>query len=349
MTCCQLSSTATGQSLVQRYNPVQFTYWSGLLDVEEDLYRIGTIATLTGIAVERLRAWERRYGLTPAFRSGKTRFYSRAQLEQLTRIKQLIDQGHPISTLAGLSTEQLAERVTARRETRNRPARAGLIGPNLLVLEQAQGDTTRLDVRARFANVDAFLAQQSERESARDAARHTTGEALEILVVQMPVLLNQRLDAVAAAAPGARLVALYQFTTPGHLAAVQERGIPALQWPTSWAEIEYACATSAGLPLRAARAATRRFTDEELIAIAASSTDPTRCPQHLVELISSLNAFAEYTAQYATESAAESDGGQARERARYERVHTDTTQARAQLELALEALVEAEQLLATPN
>jgi hypothetical protein len=30
-------------------------------------------------------------------------------------------------------------------------------------------------------------------------------------------------------------------------------------------------------------------------------------------------------------------------------VHTDTTQARAQLELALEALVEAEQLLATPN
>ncbi|MBX3706044.1 MAG: MerR family transcriptional regulator [Pseudomonadales bacterium] len=322
------------------------------MDVEEDLYRIGTIATLTGIAVERLRAWERRYGLTPAYRSGKTRFYSRAQLEQLTRIKQLIDQGHPISTLAGLSTEQLAERVTARRETRNRPARAGLIGPNLLVLEQAEGDTTRLDVRARFANVDAFLAQQAqrpERESARDAARHATGEALEVLVVQMPVLLNQRLDAVAAAAPGARLVALYQFTTPGHLAAVQERGIPTLQWPTSWAEIEYACATTAGLPLRAARAATRRFTDEELIAIAASSTDPTRCPHHLVELISSLNAFAEYTAQYTVESAAESSDREARERARYERVHTDTTQARAQLELALEALVEAEQLLATPN
>ena len=33
----------------------------------------------------------------------------------------------------------------------------------------------------------------------------------------------------------------------------------------------------------------------------------------------------------------------------YTRVHTDTTHARAQLELALEALAEAESLLATPN
>ena len=41
------------------------------------------------------------------------------------------------------------------------------------------------------------------------------------------------------------------------------------------------------------------FPDEELIAIAASSEDPTRCPQHLVELISSLNAFADYSLETA--------------------------------------------------
>lgn len=309
-----------------RYNPVHITYWSGELDDDEDLYRIGTIATLTGIAVERLRAWERRYGLVPAFRAGKTRFYNRTQLEQLTRIKQLIDQGHPISSLAGLSAEQLADRVTARREARKHPARTGLIGPNLLVLELQQGEPGRLDIRGRWANLDAFLAERA------------TTEPLEVVVVQMPVLLAHRLDAVAAAQPGARLVALYQFTTPKHLAAVQERGIPALSWPAGWQEIEYACATTAGLPLGAARAASRRFTDEELVAIAASATDPNRCPQHLVELISSLNAFAEYSANCVESVAAD-------RAAPYERVHTDTTQARAQLELALEALVEAEQLL----
>lgn len=298
------------------------------MDADDDLYRIGTIASLTGIAVERLRAWERRYGLEPAHKSGKTRFYSKAQLERLQLMKRLIDQGHPISTLVDLDDEQLVERLNTQRQARLKPARTGLIGPNLLVLEQRQSEPVRIDVCARWANLDDFLADQSGTE------------ALDVVVVQMPVLLTASVEKVGRFQPDARIVALYQFATPKHLAAVQELGMPALQWPLPWAEIEHACATSAGMPLRAARSAARRFTDEELIAVAASAEDPSGCPGHLVELISSLNAFAEYSLTCAEELA---DGE------RYERVHTDTTQARAQLELALETLVEAEGLLATPN
>jgi MerR family transcriptional regulator, light-induced transcriptional regulator len=299
-----------------------------VLETDDDLYRIGTIANLTGIAVERLRAWERRYGLEPAFKSGKTRFYSRDQLDRLQLIKRLIDQGHPISTLVELGDEQLRERLSTHQQTRQRPASTGLIGPNLLVLEQQQTQSVRLDVRARWANLDAFLEDQ------------TGTEPLEAIVVQLPVLWTATIEKIGRFQPHARIVALYQFATPKHLVAVQELGIPTLQWPTTWQEIEHACATSAGTPLRAARAAVRRFSDDQLIAIAASSADPTGCPAHLVELISSLNAFAEFSLACADE---------ATDRALYERVHTDTTQARAQLELALEALVEAEQLLAMPN
>ena len=54
-------------------------------DSAEDLYRIGTVAQITQISVERLRAWERRYGLAPAHRAGKTRFYSASQLARLGR------------------------------------------------------------------------------------------------------------------------------------------------------------------------------------------------------------------------------------------------------------------------
>jgi len=298
------------------------------LDADDDLYRIGTIATLTGIAVERLRAWERRYGLEPAYKSGKTRFYSKSQLDRLQLIKRLIDQGHPISTLVELADEQLSERLQTQRQARLRPATTGLVGPNLLVLEQQQTQTPRLDVRARWANLEAFLHDQ------------TGTEALDVVVVQLPVLLTATIEKVARFQPSARIVALYQFATPKHLVAVQELGIPTLQWPVSWQQIEHACAVTAGTPLRAARAATRRFTDDELIAIAASATDPSGCPGHLVELISNLNAFAEFSLSCAEEL---SDPDL------YQRVHTDTTQARAQLELALEALVDAEQLLATPN
>jgi hypothetical protein len=154
------------------------------------------------------------------------------------------------------------------------------------------------------------------------------------------VLHTDHIEKVGRLQPDARIVAVYQFAMPKLVADVQELGIPTLKWPTSWQEIEHACATTAGMPLRAARAAARRFTDDELIAIAASSADPSGCPGHLVELISSLNAFAEFSLCCADEAA---DSGL------YERVHTDTSQARAQLELALEALVDAEQLLARPN
>ncbi|MFW6093331.1 MAG: MerR family transcriptional regulator [Pseudomonadota bacterium] len=305
------------------------------MDADDDLYRIGTIASITGIAVERLRAWERRYGLEPAHKAGKTRFYSRDQLERLTLFKRLIDQGHPISTLVDLTDEQLEERASRGRQVRLQPARAGLIGANLLVLEQQQSEASRLDVHARWANLDAFVNDR------------TGTDVLEVVVAQLPVLLTTAIDRIARRQPGARIIAIYQFATPGHLAAVQELGVPTLKWPCAWEEIEHAAAATAGLPLRAARAAGRRFTDEELIAIAASSADGHGCPGHLVELISSLNAFAEFSLACADETAGEDDDpGRA---ALYERVHTDATQARAQLELALDAMVEAEELLARPN
>ena len=154
-------------------------------------------------------------------------------------------------------------------------------------------------------------------------------------------LLDHQLENVAKFHPESRIVAIYQFATPQQIAAVQKLGALTLAWPVSWQEIEHASATTAGMPLRAARTAARRFSDEELIAVAASNhNDPANCPQHLVELINGLNAFADYTLNCADE---------APEPQIYQRVHTDATQARAQLELALEVLVEAEAGFPTPN
>ena len=56
---------------------------------ETELYRIGTVAKLTGISVECLRAWERRHGLEPAERDGRTRYYSRSQLKRLEKIREI--------------------------------------------------------------------------------------------------------------------------------------------------------------------------------------------------------------------------------------------------------------------
>ena len=80
--------------------------------IPDDFYRIGSVAALTGIAVERLRAWERRHGFSPAHKSGRTRFYSADQLEKLKKIKHLIDRGQTVSSVINLSESQLHQRLT---------------------------------------------------------------------------------------------------------------------------------------------------------------------------------------------------------------------------------------------
>ena len=293
----------------------------------EDLYRIGTVAQLTGIAVERLRAWERRYGLAPAHRAGKTRFYSASQLARLTKIKRLIDAGQPISSLVELSDEQLDERQSAVAVVPGELPATGLIGPNLLVLEQQQGEDLRIQVDARWANLEAL------------AADRLGVEKLDAVVLQQPVLDTEKLAPVSEYFPEAGIVVLYQFGTANNLAAMEARGIPTLKWPAPWQHIENAVASVHRDRSAGGRAVSRRFSDEELVAIAASTlSDPTGCPQHLVELISQLNAFAEYSLSLRPGPDALLQG-----------IHVDTTEARAHLERALEALAMAEGLIASPE
>lgn len=299
----------------------------------EDLYRIGTVTKLTGIAVERLRAWERRYGLTPVHRSGKTRFYSAEQVAQLQQLKRLVDAGHPISSLVDLTNQQLEQKLANSRGSAKAAASVGLIGPNLLVLEQRQGTQTRLNINARWANLVAYYEDEE--------ALHAP---LDVLLVQVPVLKTQEILELQAQQPQASVIAVYQFATPKNLEQAQEHSVEALAWPLTWQDLERVVATTSGAPLRATRSAPRRYSDADLIAIAASDGDPGACPAHLVSLITQLNAFADYAGSLTPDSVHPPELS-----ATYERVHTDATQARAQLELALDQFAEQTQSLERAN
>lgn len=291
-----------------------------------DLYRIGTVASLTGISVERLRAWERRYDLSPAHKAGKTRFYSKPQLERLKLIKHLIDLGHPISSLAALNYDQLQARIEDEQGSpvvvTARSPSVGLAGPNLLMLEQQarKGNVkARMNVVSRWPNIDAF-----------QAARDATDEP-QVLILQLPILTGQPIDFAQQHYPKAKLIVVYQFATAKLVSETEQAGIPALKWPVSWSELEHVTATEIGLPARVSGTLPRLYSDEELIAIAASSDDPTQCPQYLIDAINQLNAFAAY---------AEDCSHTVDRPVIYERLQGDASQARAQLERALEALID---------
>jgi hypothetical protein len=254
-------------------------------------------------------------------------------------MRALIDLGHPVSTLIDLGNAQLSARlnnagavVSVADPVPTTPARTapapvataltvGLVGLNLLVLEQSAGPMQHLAVMARWPTLDALLA---------DLPAPGT---LDALVIQQPVLISQRLDVIADRLPGTRLVCVYQFATERQRASMEARQRPALSWPVSWPEIERAL--SLGTDSSQGGLAPRRFDDAALIALAASDQDPHQSARHLVELISNLNAYSDFAA-HCVESVGADTG----------RVYAETSQrvaaARALLEDALAGLAETE-------
>jgi DNA-binding transcriptional MerR regulator len=75
-------------------------------------YLIGRVTKLTGLSVDVVRVWERRYGAVRPVRSdGGTRLYSDADILRLKRLRLAVDGGHSISQAARLSESELDELI----------------------------------------------------------------------------------------------------------------------------------------------------------------------------------------------------------------------------------------------
>jgi len=74
------------------------------------MYSIKAVSQATGLSVETLRAWERRYGIVVPRRDelGR-RVYRPEDVLRLRRLREATDRGHPISRLSRLSDAALAD------------------------------------------------------------------------------------------------------------------------------------------------------------------------------------------------------------------------------------------------
>src|SRR4051812_32899027 len=71
------------------------------------LYPIRAVSRMTGLSVDTLRAWERRYEAVNPVRNDRGRVYSEADVARLKRLDELVKQGHAIGTIAGSSDADL--------------------------------------------------------------------------------------------------------------------------------------------------------------------------------------------------------------------------------------------------
>lgn len=298
-------------------------------------YRSGVAARLAGLSVETLRVWERRYKLSDTQRSVRgQRLYSADQVRRLGLLKQLVDQGHAIGVIAGLSGEQLQAliRTPAEKQRIEGPIRVAVIGGSLARRIAASG-REGLDI-----------AVQCSCSQLEQAPSLPTDANVEVLLIELSELHGNALPLIMSARntyAGAAVVILYRFGASATIRALRAQGCMAARIPAELGELLSLCRSAlAGERLPAPQqpaVPTLRFDEDMLFTItAAGSGLACECPKHLAELLLMVGSFERYSAQCASRN--EDDA----------QLHNDLEHAaghaRAILETAMEQLARAEGL-----
>ena len=281
-------------------------------------YRSGTAARLAGIPVETLRVWERRYGVVgPGLSPRGHRLYSPEDVSRLALIKQLVDLGSPIGSIAALPLGSLREmRDAADAASRGAPARSD---GSLQAVRVALVGETLTDLVARNGTGVLNLYIVATCADTAGALAALRGISADLLAIELPTLQIDSValvDGMVEAVGARRAVVVYRFGPAAVVSALRARGHAVTHSPLDLAELERLCrdaihpeptharAMSSPTPLETVPG--RRFDDRSLAQIAqASTTLYCECPRHVVELLLNLGTFERYSAECENRSPAD--------------------------------------------
>ena len=131
-------------------------------------YPIRTVAKLTGLTLDTLRAWERRYGAVVPERDGRGRCYTDSHVERLRLLRGVVESGNSIGRVAGMTDAEL------RRLARN-------VGVDTVA------DSIALQVETGEPHLSAFMDAIDEFSFTRASV-----EMMRISMLVPPSLLMQR-------------------------------------------------------------------------------------------------------------------------------------------------------------
>ncbi len=280
------------------------------------VYRSGVAARLAGVSVDTLRIWERRYAVIgPRLSAGRQRLYSLADIRRLTMIKQLVDSGHPIGTIAALGTDDLlamqAESFSLQDsdprlygDGKPGETRIALVGPLLASQQFVQALTGgALKVTGRCADLaTAIVALQDVRA--------------DLVIFELSSMRDADVGGIAsikAACGAATAIVLYRFAPSALVRRMRMAGHAVARATSDPADIEAIClgllrhpGPGAGDQLRILQAAQPRpprFDENFLADLAVNSRIiECECPKHLADLVLNLGGFERYSAECASRS-----------------------------------------------
>jgi methanogenic corrinoid protein MtbC1 len=116
-------------------------------------YPIRVVARLTGIPIDTLRAWERRYGAVEPGRDDRGRLYAEPDVQKLKLLRRLVERGHAIGRIANMGDAELSRLLEAGLEPRDR-----------------DGKADQIDLRALFEAIDRYDMAALDRQVGKLAA-----------------------------------------------------------------------------------------------------------------------------------------------------------------------------------
>ena len=88
-------------------------------------YPIRAVAKLTGLSLDTLRAWERRYQAVIPERGRRGRLYTEHDLERLHLLREVVSRGHAIGQVARLGDQDLRQFLEPRATEGKKAPRGG--------------------------------------------------------------------------------------------------------------------------------------------------------------------------------------------------------------------------------
>ena len=325
-------------------------------NTEQEVFEISAVARLTGISSHVLRVWERRYSVVDPQRSeSKRRQYTQSDIQRLSLLKTLVDNGHAIGTIASLSTEQLEERLSNVLSSRAGDDQLEESAPVGVCRIGLAGTIMRQSVREAVENTPALRIVGEVQEMSQIATSLRPG-AVDLLILERDTIFPEDIEEVQnliSVMKVRRAILVYRFAQEAVIQPLDIKRITALRAPVDAAEIQLACIADIQLALRSGQAGValgdpqeeirrpegpipaRAFTDDQLVEVGKmSAVVKCECPQHLANLLSSLFAFEKYSEQCEDRNQEDAE--------LHAFLHQTTAECRSQMEGALAKVISQE-------
>jgi DNA-binding transcriptional MerR regulator/methylmalonyl-CoA mutase cobalamin-binding subunit len=119
-------------------------------------YPIRAVSKLTGLSIDTLRAWERRYQAVTPERDVRGRLYSEADVQRLNLLRSAVERGHAIGRLTTLSDTELQSLIESPMAV-----------ATAFNLASEGDDRQRIDLQSVFSAIERFDYSGADQELGR--------------------------------------------------------------------------------------------------------------------------------------------------------------------------------------